>query len=227
MQFRFIGAISLLFALLLSGCATPMAFTNDTDTVSKTSKPIFLMTATLRNNYRTSIQPQLVTVNVEKAAANDSSDRINFKMDDKGKNETDSAAQGNSYLLRMELDRGEYVIRGLTSLGKSFPIIGSFFAPLHAKLKSSDSGVFYLGHVEASVRERKENEFKAGGSFPLIDQAVIGASGGTFDIEISDQWNKDEAVLKAKFPALVAVSVQKAILPPFDKAQAQEWWEKH
>jgi hypothetical protein len=225
---RVIATASFAFAVLLSGCATPtkMALSNDSDTVSKTGKPIFLMTATLRNTYRTSFQPKLLVVNVEKAAVKDSADRINFTIDHKAKyDESGSATRGSSYLLRMELEEGEYVIRGLTSLGRSFPIMAIFFAPLHAKLKSAGPGVFYLGHVEATVRERENNEFKAGPSIPLIDQAIAGASGGTFDIEISDQWETDERKFRTNFSALGGITVQKAILLPFDRAQAQRWWE--
>ena len=223
---KLIATTSVAMVLLLSGCATPtkMAFLEDTDQVSKT-KPIFLMTATLRNSYRTSFQPKLIVVNVERAVVKGAEDRINFTMDKKAKNESDSAVVGSSYLLRMELEPGEYVICGLTSLGRSFPINGFFFAPVHAKLTSAEPGVFYLGHVEATVRERKDNEFKAGPSIPLIDQAIAGASGGTFDIEISDQWEKDGPKFLAKFPVLTGIAVQKRILPAFDRVVAQQWWE--
>lgn len=131
---------------------------------------------------------------------------------EKAKSESDSAIEGSSYLLRMEeLEPGEYVIRGLTSLGRAFPINGFFFAPVHAELTSAEPGVFYLGHIEATVRECKDNEFKAGPSIPLLDQAIAGASGGTFDIEISDQWVKDGPKFLAKFPMLDGVPVQKRI----------------
>lgn len=224
---RVISCISLLLTLFISGCATQtkMAFLNDADTVSNTSKPIFLMTATLRNTYRTSFQPKLIVVHVERSTVKDSADRINFTMDDKAKNESDIPTEGSTYLLRMELDKGDYVIRGLTSIGKSFPMAGFYFTPIHAKLQSSESGVYYLGHIEATIRERVGNEFKAGPSVPVIDQAIAGASGGTFDIEISDQWATDETKFKTKFPALSSVDVQKFILPPFDRVQAQQWWE--
>jgi len=202
-----------------------MALSNDSETVSKTGKPIFLMTATLRNTYKTSYQPRLKVVNVEKLIVKDSADRMNFTMGDQGSYESDSPTEGNSYLLRIQLEQGEYVIQGLSCQAHSFPIFGHFFAPIHAKIKSSEPGVYYLGHVDATVRERKDNEFKAGLSIPLVDQSVSGASGGTFDIEISDQWEKDEPKFQDKFPALKGVAVQKAILPPFDRANAQQWWE--
>lgn len=213
----------------LVGCATPtkMAFKNETDVIVSGGKPVFLMTATLKNDYRTYYQPKLFVVHVERNEAKDRSDRINFIMDEKAKLETDTAESGNSYLLRMELENGDYVIRGLSGFSGIFPIRGTFFAPLHAEIKSNGSGVFYLGHVTATVRERKEKEFKAGPSIPLVDQAVTGFSGGTFDIEITDQLEKDEPVFKSKFPALRDVNIQKAILPSFDRAKAQQWWEAH
>jgi len=219
--------VALLLGVVLSGCATPtkMAFENDTDRLTAASKPVFLMTATIKNTYKESYQPRLLVVNVEKSDVKDSADRINFTMDDKAKNETDALPAGNSYVLRMELPPGNYEIRGLTSMARSFPVIGTFFTPLHAPLRSGEAGVFYLGHVTATVRERQGNEFKAGASIPLIDQAVVGASGGTFDVEISDQFATDEALFRGKFVALKDIEIRKAILPPFDRAKAQKWWE--
>jgi hypothetical protein len=185
------------------------------------------MTATIKNTYRTSFQPKLLVVNIEKPDAKEAADRLNFVMDDKARNETDSAEKGNTYLLRLELEPGRYEIRGLTSLARSFPINGFFFAPMHSTLEPKERGVFYLGHVSATVRERQGNEFKAGPALPLIDQAVAGASGGTFDVEITDQFAIDEAVFRSKFPALANVEITKAILPGFDRNKAQQWWEAH
>jgi hypothetical protein len=226
---RIIYSLVIAAAVLLTGCATrtKMAFENDEERLTASSKPVFLMTATLKNSYRTSFQPRLLVVNIERPGATDAADRLNFTMDEKAKNETDTAEAGNTYLLRMQLDPGPYQIVGLTCMSRSFPINGFFFAPMHATVKSDQPGVYYLGHVDATVRERQGNEFKAGPSIPLIDQAVAGASGGTFDIVISDQMNSDEASFRAKFPALKGVEIKKSILPAFDRAVAQQWWETH
>lgn len=185
------------------------------------------MTATLKNAYKTSWQPRLLVVNVEKDGAKEAADRINFTMDDKARNETDSETDGNDYMLRMELNAGRYEIQGMTSLARSFLINGFFFTPLHSPIEAKEPGVFYLGHVTATVRERKENEFRAGAPIPLLDQAVVGASGGTFDVEITDQFATDEGKFRSKFPALQGVAITKAILPAFDRAKAQAWWEAH
>lgn len=224
---RFLTCAAIVLGVTLSGCATrtKMAFENDADRLTDKSKPVYLMTATIKNTYKTSFQPRLLVVNVEKPGAKEAADRLNFTMDDKARNETNTADAGNSYLLRLELDPGSYEIRGLTSMANTFPIIGTFFAPMHSSLEVKQSGVFYLGHVNATVRERKGNEFKAGPSIPLIDQAVAGASGGSFDIEIVDDFAKDEASFRAKFPALANVEIKKALLAAFDRDKAQKWWE--
>lgn len=213
----------------LAGCATQtkMPFENDADRLTEKSKPVFLMTATIKNTYKTSYQPRLIDVNVEKAGAKEAADRLAFAMDDKGRSETESAEAGNSYLLRLELDPGQYEIRGLTSRVASFPIVGTFFAPMHSALEAKEAGVFYLGHVAATVRERQGDEFKAGPTVPLIDQAVAGASGGTFDVEITDRFAADERAFRSKFPALADAKITKKILPSFDRSKAQKWWESH
>lgn len=228
MFFRTLSISTALFAILLTGCATQtkMAFSDESNSTIKPDKAVYLMTATIKNSYKTSHQPKLIVVNVEKRLASGSSDRLNFKIDDNGKIESDTP-EGSTYLLRMELEKGDYVILGLSSMSSSFPFHGFYFTPIHENLVSSGSGVFYLGHIEANVRERQGEEFKAGPSVPLVDQAVAGASTGTFDVAISDQWATDEAKFKGKFPVLVNTPITKTILPPFDRVKAQQWWEAH
>jgi hypothetical protein len=229
MMNRLAAALLLAWTLLLTGCGTQlkMALRDDEEKLTPVSKPVYLMTATLKNNYRTSFQPELFTVHVERSGGKESSDKLNFTVDGRAKQESDSPKVGNSYFLRMQLDPGRYEIRGLSSMGRSFPIIGFYFTPLHLPLETGTSGVFYLGHVTATIRERQGSEFKAGATLPLIDQAIAGASGGSFDVEISDRLATDEAAFRSQFPALAGVEIKRAILPPFDRAKAQQWWEAH
>jgi hypothetical protein len=223
---RISAIASVALALCLSGCATKMSMPYAPGyTGPSPNKAIYLMTVTLKNTYHTSFQPDMLVLNVEKAVVSNSDDRFNLGIDDKGKLETGSPDTGNTYLVRMELEPGEYVIRGVTCLNQQFPIAATFFAPLHEKLVVTAPGIYYLGHVDAIVRERVGKEFKAGPTVPLIDQGVAGASGGTFDIAISDRWDQDTAQFQNAFPAIKVEKVQKAILPPFDRAVAQKWWE--
>lgn len=229
MSLRNFGLTALTISLLLASCATTidMPFADNTSARPDPSKAIYLMTVTMKNTYHTSYQPDLIVVNVERSVVKSKSDRLNFEIDDEGTDGTGSPKSGNNYLVRMQLDPGEYVIVGLTCLNRQFPIIANFFAPLHEKLVVTEPGVYYLGHVDATVRERVGNEFKAGPTVPLIDQAVAGASGGTFDIAISDSWVVDQVQFDDKFPGLRGVVVSKQIMAPFDRAFAQKWWEEH
>lgn len=226
---RLAFGLVILTSLILTGCATPtkMAYSDETKSAVAPTNSVFLMTATMKNTYHPSHQPTLLVVNVEKAGAKEKADRINFTMDKQAKfKETNQADEGNTYLLRMELPPGSYELVGLTCTSSGFPR-GFFFAPLHETLTVSEPGVFYLGHVDATVRERTGKEYKAGPMLPLLDQAVAGASGGTFDVEVSDRWDSEESPFRSTLPKLGSTSVQKNILPPFDRAKAQDWWEKH
>jgi hypothetical protein len=214
---------------LLAGCATPtkMPLAGDADSIGPGAQAIFLMTANLRNDYHPSHQPQVLVVNVEKPDAKEKADRFNFTMDDKARSFGPGSQVGYRYLFRMQLPAGDYIIRGFTGISRKFPTQGVYFAPLHADLKVPATGVYYLGHITATIRERKGDEFRAGPPIPLIDQAVAGFSGGTFDIEVSDQSDTDLKEFLEKFPALRTVTIQKAILAPFDRAKAQKFWQDH
>lgn len=225
---RFISLGALAAALFLTGCATQkqMALSENPSSPVATDKAVYLMTATIKNSYKTSYQPKMIVTHIEKDAASSSSDRINFKPDSIG-TLTANAEDGATYLIRMELENGNYVVRGMSCHAMSFPINGFYFAPVHSEFAVKGPGVFYLGHVNATVRERQGDEFKAGASIPLIDQALAGASTGTFDVQISDRWSKDESLFKTTFPGLTNASVQKSVLPAFDRQKAQDWWQAH
>lgn len=221
--------IPLLAVLGLTACATPMdmAFKEDAEVASEKKNPVFLMTASMKNDYKTFFKPKVSIVYIEKPGAQIREERLNFKMDSKGRIEPAEDTEPNDYLVRFELVPGKYELRGMLSEAGGFPIRGFFYTPINASIEAPANGIYYLGHVKATVRERQGSEFKAGPTAPLLDQAVAGASGGTFDVEISDQWASDEARFLERFPTLNGVSVKKAIMPEFDRAKAQKWWEVH
>ena len=202
-----------------------MAVLDNPTAVSQTSKPVYLMTVTLRNTFVPAYQPRLATVRLQKKLANGNSTLVLVQPDLQSRSESNSATTGCSYLLRMELDPGVYTFLGLSCLGQSMYVNGGFFVPIQASILPSTPGVFYLGHIDATVRERKKNEFRAGPLLPVQDQSVTGASGGTFEVEISDQWTTDSVKFENKFPALKGVNAQKDVLPPFNRARIQEWWD--
>ena len=213
--------------VLLTGCASTlkMPLQSAGDSANTAGKTIYLMSVTLTNSCRDHFTPYLNTVLVTKSDGGAKPEVLTFKMDSKGAHYFDESDAPPRFLARFELAAGSYSFLGLSSTASGFPIRANFFTPLHAAVPAATGGVVYVGSVNANVRERKGNEFKAGPSIPLIDQAVACASSGTFDVDIKDAFESDVALFEETFPQLKGVKVSKTILPPFDRAKAQEWWE--
>jgi hypothetical protein len=230
MLLRILAGISLTAALLFAGCTTEKGMANlDNPAVpSQTGKSVYLMTVTLRNTFVTSYQPRLFSVKLAKKTSSENQHFITFEPDPQSRSESNSVATGCSYLLRMELEPGTYTLVGLNCLGQSLMMNADFFVPIAARLKTPAAGAFYLGHIEATVRERKGDEFRAcGARLPTQEQRLTGAWGGTFDVVITDEWTADAAKFGAKFPAIATMNVQKDLLPAFERGRIQAWWEKN
>ena len=220
------AAAMVLVGVWLAGCATlvPMPLSAVAGGAGDEGKVILLMTASVTNEYRKSATPYIKAIYIERPGASEKSDRFNFLVDDEARADL---KQSNEYLLRMELPRGDYILRGFGGTGGVFPFIGFFRAPIHADLKLAEPGVFYLGHVDAIVRPRQEGEFRAGPSMPLLQQTVTGFAEGTFDVIVSDHFAVDIPRFRVRFPKLGERKVRPAILPPFDRLKAQNWWQDH
>jgi hypothetical protein len=209
---------------LISGCATvhEMGVKKDTEHLNLDKKGLLLMSVQVTNEYKPDYQPQIIVAFVEKPNAQSKEDRHNFKTDLEG---TISSSDGSRYLLRMELEPGKYVVRGASCMYQSLFLIGSCFIPIHADIVVEPNKVTYLGRVKGVMKEREDDEFRAGPLIPLVDQSVTGFSQSTFDVAITDQSSEDLKAYKSLFPVLSAVDIETRILPPFDRKRAQAWWE--
>jgi len=219
--------VLLAAAVFLSGCANVQKMPWETDTAQAAPSPksIFLLTATIKNTHKERFQPELQNIQVIRDDGTPQQEVLPFKMDSRGAYRGEQGDQPARYLIRLELAPGNYTLRGLVASARAFPVIGFFFVPVHAPLKAGGAGITYLGAIDASVRERQGEEFRAGPMIPLIDQAVAGASTGSFDVLISDQYDSDLALFRKVFAGLGQQPVGKAVLPPFDRAKAQAWWQ--
>jgi hypothetical protein len=125
----------------------------------------------------------------------------------------------------MEVDPGQYVIRGASALYKGFPIRAHCFMPIHANINAKPNMATYVGRAVGVTRKRQEGEFRTGPMLPLLDQGVAGFTMSTFDVELSDQRDEDLTTFGILFPALVNADIGIEILPPFNRQRATAWWE--
>jgi hypothetical protein len=217
---------SVLAALTTACASLPMPLAEGAPKMDS-SKPLYLMSVRVNNEYKPRWKPDVLSVLLDAREGGAKPERLAFRMDDKGRVSSFSEGGSVTYLLRFTADNPAYTLRGLNAMSSAFPFLGTYFVPLHADLPSATAGAHYLGAVNAVIRERRDNEFRAGPVVPLIDQAVAGASTGTFDIEITDAYERDVALFKKTFTALDGVEIQKALLPPWSRSEAQMYWERN
>jgi len=218
-------AAVVLLSFIIAGCATPVktGLTRNAEKIELNNESLVILTAELSNEYKTRYQPAangliLETLGAEKV------DSLLFQAD---KDSVVPNVKNNTYVFRGLVKPGKYVVRGITGMSQHFPIVANFFVPLHCEITIESGKVIDLGKVVAKVRERTGNEFKAGASIPLIDQAVAGFSGGTFDVQITAESEEDIQRLKSLFPVLRGTTIVAMTMPAFNRDKAQKWWETH
>jgi hypothetical protein len=210
---------------VMTGCATvnPMAFDKQTKAIDTKEKSIVLMTVDVSRSDGSRYVPEPFVVKLEKPGAQNKEDRQNFKFS----KDTDALQENghNVYLVRLALVAGEYKVVNVTGMASAFPINSFFEVPLLSGLKVKPNSVTYIGRVTAKLRERVGNEFRAGPVVPLIDQAITGMSGGTWEVSVDNAADKDIGLFRAAYPVLQGVTIDTAPLPAFDRAAVQRWWD--
>jgi len=216
--------VALIFLTFLSGCATvhEMAVDGKAERLDLQGKGMVLLSMEVFNQVHADYQPRLVVINLETPGAEDKAHRHNFKVDEEG---MVAGASGRHYLARMALAPGRYLLVGAPCLYHSLFIVSSCYLPILGEIDVVPNTVLYLGRVSGVIRQRKGEEFRAGPVIPLVDQAVTGFAQGTFDVTISDHQDEDIAEYRRYFPALAEAEIKVMVLPPFDRARAQAWWE--
>lgn len=213
------------FFLLLTGCANvaPMAVDKQTKSLDVNSKSIVLMTVDLSRPEPSRYIPHPLWIDFTKKGSPEKSERLVFRVDKDAGNT--SSEIHNKFLLRIALEPGQYELKTIFGNANAFPFNGFFQVPLLEDINILPNTVTYVGRVNALMRPRVGEEFRAGSVIPLIDQAATGVSGSTFEVNIVDAAEEEVPEFKAAFSVLANVEIQKSILPPFDRAKAQTWWE--
>ncbi|MDO5625305.1 MAG: hypothetical protein Q4G71_11510 [Pseudomonadota bacterium] len=215
-------AAALMLAVL-SGCAAirPMPFAQDHERLQDKKTAIYLMTVSMENKLRTGFQPRLNGAQLARKTADGKWQLLGYNVDVGSLYEDKSVPSERSVAVRMDLEPGEYELRSLVASSYAVITNATFIAPTYVPFRvSAQRGVFYMGNVRATLRERKAGDLPAGPVVPIIAQEVSGAAGGSFDVVVSDRQRVDEAMFRAQYPALGTEPIRPALLPPYSRARA-------
>lgn len=211
----------LLFAFMFGGCATikPAALNQNVEAIDISQESIAIFTVKVANRYKPSYQPKIMYVFVWQ---NDEggNKKYSFKVDGEY---MEIENEYNEYLISFQLPPGKYKLREFFAQSGIFPVRGTFAIPIYSTFEIEANKIIYLGHIEAYVKERtRDDELRAGLVIPLIDQAVVGASGGTFVIEINDLFKNDIELFKKQYHYLSDYDIENRTLPPWKKPNKED-----
>jgi len=129
----------------------------------------------------------------------------------------------NEYLVSMKYVPGEHRLENIGGSSSQFLIRGSFQIPIYNSVNVQHGKVVYLGRIEAVNRKRVgDDQLRAGPVIPLIDQSVSGFSGGTWHINIYDNYEDDIAAFVQKYPVIGNYAVEKMLLSKWEKPTPDE-----
>ncbi len=218
MKYRVLLIICLLFAM--SGCAGHhTALTKGQTNVDVTGKSIALISAKITNQHKPNYQLDIVTTYICPPSKTDCSSSAGYAHKTNKYCRIKSVAGNfNEYLLSFELASGTYNLDSMGAIYTSVLITGGGIVPLKFKLDIRPNSIIYLGHLDIVMRKRaNESETRAGRVYPLIDQATIGASSGTFDVVVEDKFEEDMKMFISEYPALQKVRIEKSLLPQWTR----------
>lgn len=227
--FNKIRPISILIAtiaIMMSGCVStqPMALNKSTKAVDVSAKSVVLMTLDIHRTTpsRYVPNPHWITI-VKQPDGTNKAEAQNFNLSD---SDTTTSKDGHKiYFISMALAPGQYKLNTIFGDANAFPFISNFYLALLMDVQVQKNAVTYIGRINAELRPRQGKEFRAGPVLPLIDQAVAGISSGSFDVAVTDFSQEDMAYFKSTYPALSNVTISTTLLPPFDRAKVQHWWD--
>ena len=215
-----------LAALLLCGCATPnkMALNATSSVVDTSKKSVLLLSLDVYRTDGSIFKPRPSTIFFEKPDAKQASDRQNFLLESDATIEL-ATEKRTRYLASMALEPGPYKLESIYGLASLFPFLAQFSVPLHMDYSVPPGAIVYIGRITARLRPRTGSEFRAGPLLPLLDQAITGMSGGTFDVERVDASAEDLAAFRSRYAVLKDARIETVLLPEFDRAKVQRIWD--
>ncbi len=197
--------------LFLSGCATVKnaPISDKITAIDTTNESIGFITLKVSNNKNRGYQPTARNAFIWEDKV-EGAKKYSFKILKPYKR---SKNKFNESIISFQLKPGEYMFKDIFAQSGIFPVIGSFAVPLHKKLTVPANKIIYFGHVDATIEDRtSKDQLRAGPVIPLIDQAVVGASTGTFVVNILDQFETDTALIRNKYSYLSGALIENMTL---------------
>lgn len=197
-----------------AGCATgrPMAFAPEAPPLALgPQQGLALATLKISNAWKTGCQPHAKSLVVRPLAAEGADERFQTSPFRASAAEND---QWEEVLVTLPLAPGGYQFGEIAAKASCGIVFGNGVVPVNAPFRVEPGKAVYVGRVEALRRERKGDEPRAGSLIPLIDQAVTGFSGGTFDVRVVDAFAADVQALKATYPPLANMPIEQAPMGP-------------
>lgn len=201
--------VIVVFALGVVGCARPMALSRAA--LSLEDKPIAIFTLRTSNQFVPIYRPEVLTVELVPMG---SKRGPKFKVKRPFRQ---SKKEFYEYLISVDSKPGTYTIgrvfgRSMFPNNEFFALIyGVFKFPLNLQFDLEPNSIVYLGHVSMTNRKRAKGERRSGLVVPLVDQAVSGFAGGTFDISVSDRYDLDVADFVKAYPALLNFEIKNRV----------------
>lgn len=207
MRFIKLLALPLVFGAIGTGCATRMPLHTDAAAPDFSKKGIVVARLHVRNDNRTSQQPDLFMVKtmVQGKRVNWTEPALIANKDKDGK----------EYFASMDVEGGSVQIGDAIFFRRVFPIIhASAVAPFNTTVDVPAGKVVYVGSIDAIIVAAPQISAKpkAGPLLPILDQKVAGFSDGEWQLTVKDNFDADVAELKAKFPFLSGAEFVKSIL---------------
>lgn len=200
----------VLVALMgvFAGCAnvSKMPLNDTASAVDVSQKSILVAKLTITNVNKPGHQPNLLAVflNQNEKDLSFTQPTLIADMDERGK----------EYFISMQAEPGKATLK-LARFLRQIPLLLNAMAdlPFEYEIEVPANQVVYIGNINAVIKPRGEDQPRAGLVIPLIDQAVAGFSNGTFDVQITDNYDEDIEELRAKYPYLASREVAKIVLP--------------
>lgn len=211
--------ILLVFAVIISGCATTTqkALGEAGRTLDLNDGSILLFTVSLKNNSYPNTKMTVGSVLLSDPSGDVDSNQ--YKLVGKAVRNTSGTVQ----FIAIKLQTGNYKLISLNGSARGGLFAGNFNVPIFQTLYVPIGKIMYLGRINATNRKRRNSdEVRSGSVIPVIDQAALGLSTGTFDVEILDKYDEDTLLSTNVFPALYAKKIERDILPAWQRPTREE-----